>query len=452
MNHIPDRFSMSVRGWIAHTAAGAGLALGAVVLLNLTGCASAPAGPPPERLGFPSPASGPGRPDLDKGAKEQISEGWQSLLRGDTAAARSGAARVAGTAGRLLEMQADVVEGSDAVADLEQLTGSMPDYAAAWLTLSVAAENSDNEKLALTAARRGAELWSDQRWVDREQALHQRWIGDRIASARTLYEADNPEKARSALLPALEIEPDNRDAVILEARIFIDLDQPDRAESVLAKLPRDPEVIRVSGNIAEARGDLNAAMRIYSSLQDDPEALLMAIDIAETQSDWLTAMNLYSALPDDQPEKGPGLRRSQLRWRISVMPGYVQEAMVSPELNRADLAVILVTLAPKVETLPGGQVPLLSDVMNLPSQDEILTAARFGLVDSDRLEHRFHPARLVTAAEVRSSITTLGRLLEVESPVFCTDEAENPCTPLNPPLSGQKVSGIVIDMVAREAQ
>jgi hypothetical protein len=58
---------------------------------------------------------------------------------------------------------------------------------------------------------------------------------------------------------------------------------------------------------------------------------------------------------------------------------------------------------------------------------------------------------LVTASEVRSSITTLGRLLEVESPVFCTDEAENPCTPLNPPLSGQKVSGIVIDMVAREA-
>ena len=349
-------------------------------------------------------------------------------------------------------MQADVVEGGDAVADLEQLTGSMPEYAAAWLTHSVAAENSANERLALTAAQRGAELWSDQRWVDREQALRQRWVGDRIASARTLYEADQPEEARAALLPALEIEPDNRDAVILEARIFIDLDQPDRAESILARLPRDPEVIRVSGNIAEARGDLNAAMRIYSSLRDDPEALLMAIDIAENQSDWLTAMNLYSALPDDQPEKGPGLRRSKLRWRISVMPEYVREAMVSPELNRAELAVILVTLAPKVETLPGGQVPLLSDIMNLPSQDEILTAARFGLIDSDRLEHRFNPKRLVTDSEVRSSITTLSRLLEVESPIFCSDEAENPCTSLNPPLSGQKVSGIVIDMVAREAQ
>ena len=442
---------MSVRGWIARAAAGAGLALGAVVFLNLTGCASAPAGPPPARLDFPSPATGPGRPDLDKAAKEQLSDGWQSLVRGDTSNARADAAKVPSAAGRLLEMQAEVVGGGDAVADLEQLTGSMPDYAAAWLTLSVAAENSDNEKLALTAAQRGAELWSDQRWVDREQALRQRWVGDRIASARTLYEADQPEEARSTLLPALEIEPDNRDAVILEARIFIDLDQPDRAESILARLPRDPEVIRVSGNIAEARGDLNAAMRIYSSLRDDPEALLMAIDIAENQSDWLTAMNLYSALPDDQPEKGPGLRRSKLRWRISVMPEYVREAVVSPELNRAELAVILVTLAPKVETLPGGQVPLLSDIMNLPSQDEILTAARFGLVDSDRLEHRFNPKRLVTEAEVRSSITTLSRLLEVESPVFCTDEAENPCTRLNPPLSGQKVSGIVIDMVAREA-
>ena len=452
MNRNPDRPSMSVRGWFAHAAAGAGLALGVGVLLNLTGCASAPAGPPPARLDFPSPASGPGRPDLDKGEKGHLADGWQSLQRGDTAGARAGAAKVANPAGRLLEMQADVVGGGDPVASLEQLTGSVPDYAAAWLTLSVAAENSDNEKLALTAAQRGAELWSDQRWVKREQGLYQRWIGDRVASARTLYEADKAEEARTALLPALDLEPDNRDAVILEARIFINLGQPDRAEAVLAKLPRDPEVIRVSGNIAEARGDLNAAMRIYSSLEDDPEALLSAIAIAETKNDWGTAMNLYSALPDDQPEKGPGLRRSKLRWRVSVMPEYVQSAMVSPELNRAELAVVLVTLTPKVDTLAGGQVPLLSDVMNLPSQDEILTACRFGLVDTDRLEHRFHPQRLVTPEEVRSSITTLGKLLDLESPVFCTGETENPCTPLNPPLSGQKVSGIVIDMVAREAQ
>jgi tetratricopeptide (TPR) repeat protein len=347
-------------------------------------------------------------------------------------------------------MQAEIVEGGDTVAGLQRMTDSLPEYAAAWLTLSVAAENTGNEALSLSAAQRGAELWSKERWTDRARDLHQRWIGDRIDSARALYEADSPEDARETLLPALEIEPDNREAVMLEARIFIELDQLDRAEVVLSKLPRDPEVVRVSGTIAEARGDLNAAMRIYSSLEDDPEALLQAAHIAETQEDWVSAMNLYSSLPDDRPEKGPGLRRSQLRWRVSVMPEYVREAMVSTELTRAELAVLLVTLAPKVETLPGGQVPLLSDVMNLPSQDEILTAARFGLVESDRLLRRFHPQRLVTPAEVRSSITTLGTLLDLESPVFCGGDTENQCTIVEPPISGRKVSAIVIDMVARE--
>ncbi len=63
----------------------------------------------------------------------------------------------------------------------------------------------------------------------------------------------------------------------------------------------------LSGNIAEARGDLNAALRIYASLTDNPEATLQAIDIAETQGEWSTAMNLWSSLPDDTPEKALGL-------------------------------------------------------------------------------------------------------------------------------------------------
>jgi tetratricopeptide (TPR) repeat protein len=333
------------------------------------------------------------------------------------------------------------------------LTTAESEYAAAWLTLSVAAEDADHEKTALEAASRGAALWSNKRWIEREQRLRQKYVGDRIDTARELYETENPEASLEALQPALELDPENRDAVLMKARALIALDKPDRAEVALAALPRDPEVIRLSGSIAEARGDLSAAMRIYSSLPDDPDAMLMAVAIAESQGDWLTAMNLYNALPDKRPEKDPGLRRAKLRWRLSVMPDYVQDAVDSPVLERAQLAVLVVSLAPRVETLPGGQVPLLSDVMTLPSQNEILTAARLGLIESDQFLHRFHPERPVTAAEVRSAVDNLARLLELDRPYWCTDETDDqPCVAIAEPISGEAVAAIVIEVVAQEGE
>jgi len=422
------------------------------VIIFLGGCATTPTTPPPTRLDFPSPAEGPGGPSLDKGQRRQIDKGWDALTRGDTAGAR---VSVSGTgseyAGQLLALQASVVAGDqDPVPGLRRLTETAPDYAAAWLTLSIAAEAVADEGLALEAAYRGAELWSDNRWEDRARQLHQRWIDDRVDSARRLYEAEEPVQALDTIAPALTLEPDNHDGVLLKARLLIALDELDRAEAVLAVLPRDNEVVRMAGAIAEARGDLSAAMRIYTSLPDDPEAVLLAATIAESEDDWLTAMNLYSSLPDERPEKSSGLRKAQLRWRVSVMPEYVQEALSSPELDRGDLAVVLVTLAPRVETLEGGQVPLLSDIMRTPSQSEILTAVRLGLLDSDQLEHRFMPYRPVTANEARTAIDRLNVLLNIEGPRWCTGLDDEPCTTLEPPISGEEVAGIVINLVARD--
>ena len=107
------------------------------------------------------------------------------------------------------------------------------------------------------------------------------------------------------------------------------------------------------------------------------------------------------------------------------------------------------TLAPKVETLEGGQVPLLSDIMSLPSQNEILTAVRLGLLGSDRLEHRFLPYRPVTAETAREAIDRLAGLLDLAGPNWCTAPDDELCTTLEAPVSGEKVGAIVIDLVAR---
>jgi tetratricopeptide (TPR) repeat protein len=278
-------------------------------------------------------------------------------------------------------------------------------------------------------------------------------VGDRIDSAQSFLDNGNPIAALDALSPALELEPANRDAVLMEARALVALGEPDRAEAVISGLPRDPEVVKFAGLIAESRGDFTAALRIYSSLPDDLEAVLLAIAIAEHQNDWLSAMNLYSLLPDNQPEKAPGLYRAKLRWRISVMPDYAREALSSTEINRGQLAVILVISAPQLETLAGGQVPLLSDIMTLPSQNEILTATRLGLIGSDRYLHRFAPEQIATIDEVRTALDNLSRLLGAEGPRWCLGDLETEnCTELEEPIAGETVAALVIGMAAQEAE
>jgi len=103
--------------------------------------------------------------------------------------------------------------------------------------------------------------------------------------------------------------------------------------------------------------------------------------------------------------------------------------------------------------LPGGQVPLLSDVMTLPSQNEILTATRLGLIKNDQFLNRFHPERPVTAVEVRTAVDNLAHLLELEKPRWCTDEAETqPCAAIAEPISGESVAAIVIEVVTQEGE
>ena len=450
MNRPPQR-RLSARFGRAAVAAASIAALAAI--FGLGGCATAPADVATVQLDFPSPNTGPGRPELEKAARRHIDDGWQALLSNAPSAARTSATQAgANSASKLLELQSKIVAGEHPVEGLEELAHRDPGYAAAWLTLSVAAEGAGDEALALETAEYGAGLWPDTRWVDRSQSLHQRWIDDRIAAAGTLYDEGDPSGSLTSLAPALALEPDNRDAVLLQARSLIALGELDQAEAVLAGLPRDGDVVMVSGSIAESRGDTGAAIRIYSSLRDDPEAILMAIALAEETESWQTAMDLYASLPDDHPEKASGLRAAKLRWRVSVMPAYVREALSNNEMNRSDLAVVVVTLAPIVETLPSKQVPLLSDIVDMPSQREIITAARLGLIDVDRLEHRFRPLRIATAQEIRSAITVLGQLLEIPPPQFCNAGTTEPCVAFAQPVTGDQVADVIIDMVAKGTQ
>jgi hypothetical protein len=134
------------------------------------------------------------------------------------------------------------------------------------------------------------------------------------------------------------------------------------------------------------------------------------------------------------------------------MPPYVRDALSTDEMNRSDLAVALVTLTPAVETIPGGQVPLLSDIVDMPSQKEIITAARLGLINIDRLERRFYPLRPVTEDEVRTSISRLCGLLGIAAPQWCGDGQTDRCLSFNQPIAGSQVADVLIGLAAEEAR
>jgi thioredoxin-like negative regulator of GroEL len=422
-----------------------------VAALFLGGCASAPPVVTTDQLDFPSPLAGPGRPEVEDGVAREIGDGWEALARGDLDAAASAAQQTrSNPAGRLLALQTSVMtDKAGTVSELENFVSSHPDYAAAWLTLAAAAESAGQRHTAFEAARHGSELWPIERWGKRSRRLQSLWVDEPIAEATRLIENDQAEAALEKLDSVLTVDPGNRDAILVRAEVLIATGELDRAEAALSALTRDDDVALLAGRIAEERGDTAAAMRIYSTLPGNIEATTSGIAIAEQEGDWLTAMNLYDALPDDEPGKAEGLRRAKLRWRLSVMPSYVQKAVHSEALDREELAVVLVSLAPRVETLAAGEVPLLSDIMQLPTQREILTAVRLGLVETDRFERLFRPHLPVSADEAQAAVTRLAALLSVDDPRWC-EGSDPPCSELSEPVSGETLATVVIDMMTRD--
>lgn len=97
-----------------------------------------------------------------------------------------------------------------------------------------------------------------------------------IAYARMLLNADLNAEAADAFERALEIEPDNADARYGLAVVALTLEQLDRAEAALTRLyesgKRSDDAAFYLGNIAETRGNFEAARRWYQRVQGGSHA------------------------------------------------------------------------------------------------------------------------------------------------------------------------------------
>ncbi|NOZ77822.1 MAG: tetratricopeptide repeat protein [Acidobacteria bacterium] len=382
-------------------------------LAALAGCVVTARRPaPPALVPYPSPLAGPGAPVVGRSIRHAVSKGFKALAGGHPEAALAHAEHAGeGVAATVLKAQAEMAADPAAAQRLlEGIVQQAPGYAAAWLTLSVAAERSGNEKTALEAARRGASLWNAPRWRQRVANLQDRWITARLARARAAV-ADGafPRAARLANA-VLALDPASLDAHLLKARALLGQGNAAKAAASLAGLPDVPKVIAMRGRIAES------------------------------EHRWAEAMGLYESLPAGFPGRDAMLTRAKNRWRISNLPTYVGEAIESKDVTRAQLAVLLVDLVPEVQAMAAGPVPVLPDIVGLPEQREIVAAVRAGLLDADDLEHRFFPARTVSPAEIRTAINRLYRMLGRRTPRWCTASAPSAgCIPVASPVSGRAV-------------
>jgi len=387
-------------------------------VLALAG-ASAAAGEP----SLPGPLEGPGHPELTRRNAKRIAKAVDRLEAGDLEAAGKAAAKAGDSAARrLLELQIEMAAAEPPVQELERLCAGNPTYAAAWVTLAEAASRSGDQASALASARRSAELWPQSPWAPRAGELERSLFGDRIAQARSQAAEGQTGAALESVESALALAPSDRDALLIKAELLAELGRVDDAEGVL-------------------RG-----------MGDDPEALTRRARLAEDRSDLAAAMALWSAVPAGSAGRDEALQRVQLEWRRQNLPGHVQAALADDDLDRAGLAAVIVGLVPEAHAIGGGQVPLLSDIVNLDAQREILTAVRIGLMHADRLEHRFYPRRKVEPGEARAAIDKLCSLLDRQPPPWCAQGAPetSDCAVLASPVSGRAVAAVVLRMAPGE--
>ena len=198
-------------------------------------------------------------------------------------------------------------------------------------------------------------------------------------------------------------------------------------------------------------GPIDDAEGVFSIVPDVSGALLLSGRLAEDRHDWETAMASYEALPANHPQRTSTLLRAKRQWRNSNLSMCAQQVFVSPLLTRAELAVLLVSLAPQLESVGTGRSPVLSDILDLPCYREVLTAARCDLLAFDRLEHRFFPFQAVRPEEVRGAVEVMCRILEIKPPVWCHgEEVTAGCAVISMPVRGEQVAELVSRLTETE--
>jgi tetratricopeptide (TPR) repeat protein len=227
------------------------------------------------------------------------------------------------------------------------------------------------------------------------------------------------------------------------------------AEQAMLRLERlAPDDRATWESAAEARRALGdrpgelAALRWLAPSPDGDRVWVERRARAEAESgDRSVAVALLEALVRRFPAEealAAELGRAKARWRLDLLPPHVVAATARPELDRADLAVLLYWLMPEIRAARAGAAAIATDVHDHAHRMEILRVVNLGLLGIDPSLHVFAPHRPARREEALQAL--IGALRMRRPPPRCVLGAEGP-----PPRSSVCAAAVACGLLREEA-
>lgn len=348
---------------------------------------------------------------MDPDLRERLQNVWRDLLEeSDT----EGAVRVGSELlerdpeflpAQVLLAQVDFAAGEDrrVVERLLPVGDALPTYTASQLLIGRAAERLGDVPLAYAAFR--AIAARNPLAFKRTGELHPRAleiVSNRLDEALRTTNTTEAEKQLGLLRTwapseTLTFEAARKVAMALGDRVA----ELDAIKELASRKPGDRSLLERRAELELEVGDPSAGLKI---VQD------------------LAARN-----PKD-PAITERLESAKFRWRLSQLPRGVQQVAAKPELNKADLAVLLYWLVPAVRNSRPTAGRIATDVLDNPHQEEIVRVVNLGLMDVDPTLHRFSPGSPVRRGfALRVVLRTLARFGKAACPGGTSATSSDTC-------------------------
>ncbi|HZF07822.1 MAG TPA: hypothetical protein VFE33_03440 [Thermoanaerobaculia bacterium] len=306
---------------------------------------------------------------------------------------------------KVLAAQADFVaaepgERKEIVALLLPVGDAIPTYTASQMVLGRAAELGGDLPLAYAAYR--AVAAKNALALRRAGELHPRAVeivGNRLRAA----------------LAGNDLDAAGRELTLLQAWA-----------------PAEAATFEAARALAVAKGDRRAELAAIQGLAErrpaDREILERRSELELAVGDPAVGLKIIQSLADKNPQDpqiAARLGAAKFLWRLSLLPAKVREVAAKPELNRADLAVLLFWLVPEVRYGKPSEGRIATDVLDHPQREEIVRVVNLGLIEVDETLHRFSPGAPLRRVTALKSIVRL--LSRYGTPPACLGDQRSTC-------------------------
>lgn len=190
------------------------------------------------------------------------------------------------------------------------------------------------------------------------------------------------------------------------------------ADAALAELerwwPRTSSTLEARRALSAARGDAEGELEAVRGLlgfdPGDRGLTLRRGQLELAVGDARMGLELIEGLAAAAPGDlaiAEELERAKFRWRLLNAPEVVRRIAAKPALNRADLAVLLYWMVPRIRSARPGTVRIASDILEHPAQNEIARVVNLGLMTIDETLHHFAPDAPLRSSEAVAALLRL---------------------------------------------